>query len=154
MNGRRPLSPQPNPTPYPTPPPQPHPHRRELWLECARRAFEGLDADSDGRLTVDSLIATLRAKLPAAEVDYAVEDALVEAGYAGALSRADGSGDQRWSAVCGRASAADWGGGRRGGDGGGGEPVQRSKVFMTRKTPAVPSWHLPHQATHERAHAH
>lgn len=57
---------------------------RELWLECARRAFEGMDADSDGRLTVDNLIATLRAKLPAAEVDYAVEDALVEAGYADA----------------------------------------------------------------------
>lgn len=48
-----------------------------------------MDADSDGRLTVDNLIATLRAKLPAAEVDYAVEDALVEAGYAGGrLTRA------------------------------------------------------------------
>ena len=57
---------------------------RELWLECARRAFAGLDADADGRLTVDALIGTLRAKLPAAEVDYAVEDALVEAGYADA----------------------------------------------------------------------
>ncbi|KAL4853803.1 Calcium-dependent protein kinase 34 [Chlorella vulgaris] len=57
---------------------------RELWLECARRAFAGLDSDSDGRLSVESLIGTLRRKLPAAEVDYAVEDALVEAGYADA----------------------------------------------------------------------
>lgn len=59
------------------------PAHRELWLECARRAFAGLDGDSDGRLSVEALIGTLRAKLPAAEVDYAVEDALVEAGYAG-----------------------------------------------------------------------
>lgn len=57
---------------------------RDLWLECARRAFEGLDSNSDGRLKVESLLGTLRAKLPAAEVDYAVEDALVEAGYADA----------------------------------------------------------------------
>jgi hypothetical protein len=56
---------------------------RDLWLECARRAFAGLDADSDGRLSVESLIGALRDKLPAAEVDYAVEDALLEAGYAG-----------------------------------------------------------------------
>lgn len=56
---------------------------RELWLECARRAFEGLAADADGRLRVEALIGALRGKLPAAEVDYAVEDALVEAGYAG-----------------------------------------------------------------------
>lgn len=56
---------------------------RDLWLECARRAFAGLDADSDGRLSVETLIGTLRDKLPATEVDYAVEDALVEAGYAG-----------------------------------------------------------------------
>lgn len=34
---------------------------------------------------METLIGTLRDKLPAAEVDYAVEDALVEAGYAGAL---------------------------------------------------------------------
>lgn len=59
-------------------------NNRDLWLECARRAFAGLDADSDGRLSVETLIATLRDKLPATEVDYAVEDALVEAGYADA----------------------------------------------------------------------
>lgn len=57
---------------------------RELWLECARRAFEGLAAGPDnGRLPVEALIGALRGKLPAAEVDYAVEDALLEAGYAG-----------------------------------------------------------------------
>ncbi|GAB4813440.1 hypothetical protein N2152v2_000486 [Parachlorella kessleri] len=57
---------------------------RELWLECARRAFASLDANSDGRLSLDAVLATLRSKLPADEVDYAVEDALVEAGYADA----------------------------------------------------------------------
>ncbi|PSC74049.1 Calcium-dependent kinase 29 [Micractinium conductrix] len=57
--------------------------KRDLWLECARRAFEGLEgsAAASGKLSVDALMATLRDKLPAQEVDYAVEDALLEAGY-------------------------------------------------------------------------
>ena len=76
---------------------------RDLWLECARRAFAGLDANSDGRLSVETLIATLRDKLPATEVDYAVEDALVEAGYAGGC----GWGEQ-WEAEAGKVGASCW----------------------------------------------
>ncbi len=64
-------------------PPRPAPPCRELWLECARRAFAGLCSNSGGRLRLDAVLSTLRSKLPADEVDYAVEDALVEAGYAG-----------------------------------------------------------------------
>ena len=56
----------------------------EAWLECARRAFADLDRASAGRLSVDDLVAALRAKLPPAEVDFAVEDALLEAGQADA----------------------------------------------------------------------
>ncbi|KFM26919.1 Calcium-dependent protein kinase 29 [Auxenochlorella protothecoides] len=57
---------------------------RDLWLECARRAFSGLDTDKDGRVDADALLSVLRSKLPAAEVDYAVEHAMVEAGHADA----------------------------------------------------------------------
>lgn len=59
---------------------------RDLWLECARRAFEGLDAAGGGRLPATSLVTVLRGRLPVAEVDAAVEDALVEAGLADAES--------------------------------------------------------------------
>lgn len=53
---------------------------RELWLECARRAFMDLDVNSDGKLTAEDIIAKLRDKLPAEEVDFAVEDAFLDAG--------------------------------------------------------------------------
>jgi Ca2+-binding EF-hand superfamily protein len=53
---------------------------RELWLECARRAFVDLDSNSDGKLTAEDIIAKLRDKLPAEEVDFAVEDAFLAAG--------------------------------------------------------------------------
>ena len=56
---------------------------REQWLECCRRAFGGLERDSAGRVTSTSLLEGLRSRLPAAEIEYAVEDALIEAGYAG-----------------------------------------------------------------------
>ena len=72
---------------------------RNLWLECARRAFQGLDADRDGRINADQLLAVLKSKLPAAEVDYAVERALVEAGYAGEESW--GERRRGWEYVCG-----------------------------------------------------
>ncbi len=39
-----------------------------------------------GRVTGASLLDGLRSRLPAAEIEYAVEDALVEAGYAGKAS--------------------------------------------------------------------
>ena len=43
--------------------------------------FEGFDGANG--LTIQRLMTVLREKLPAAEVDYAVEDALVDAGYKG-----------------------------------------------------------------------
>jgi hypothetical protein len=55
----------------------------EMWLECARAAFEGLDADSDGRVAPAALLAALRAKLPPDEVDAALEDALAAGGPSG-----------------------------------------------------------------------
>ena len=63
---------------------RPAPPRRELWLEGARRAFAALaGGEGAGTLKLDAILGALRSKLPADEVDYAVEDALVEAGYAG-----------------------------------------------------------------------
>ncbi|BDA49651.1 probable calcium-dependent protein kinase 17 at N-terminal half [Coccomyxa sp. Obi] len=52
---------------------------REQWLAAAHKVFEGLDGANG--LTIQRLMTVLREKLPAAEVEYAVEDALVEAGY-------------------------------------------------------------------------
>ncbi|KDD75667.1 hypothetical protein H632_c560p0 [Helicosporidium sp. ATCC 50920] len=58
---------------------------RDLFLDSARRAFEGLGADeASGRLSTDALLGVLRSRLPETEVDWAVEDALVGAGYADA----------------------------------------------------------------------
>lgn len=57
-------------------------NNRDLWLECAKRAFADLDTNSDGKLTASELLSNLKAKLPAAEVDYALEDALLDAGQA------------------------------------------------------------------------
>jgi len=54
---------------------------REQWLAAARKVFEGLDGAHG--LTIQRLMTVLRNKLPAAEVEYAVEDALVDAGYKG-----------------------------------------------------------------------
>lgn len=39
--------------------------------------------DGANGLTIQRLMTVLREKLPAAEVEYAVEDALVDAGYKG-----------------------------------------------------------------------
>lgn len=55
---------------------------REQWLAAAQKVFKSLDTQSNG-LTMDRLMCVLREKLPAAEVEYAVEDALVDAGYKG-----------------------------------------------------------------------
>lgn len=57
---------------------------RDLWLQCAERAFAALDTDKDGKLSSKELIAMLRSKLPAHEVDWALEDMMIEAGYADA----------------------------------------------------------------------
>ena len=56
-------------------------HAREVWLEAVKRVFEGLELSSDGTVTAEALVSTLRNKLPADQVDYALEDALLEAGY-------------------------------------------------------------------------
>ena len=55
---------------------------REQWLAAAQKVFQSLDSKSNG-LTMERLMRVLREKLPAAEVEYAVEDALVDAGYKG-----------------------------------------------------------------------
>lgn len=55
-------------------------NNKELWIECAKQAFEGLDSSDTGHITTQKLINSLRQKLPEDELDYAVEDALVEAG--------------------------------------------------------------------------
>ena len=62
------------------------PECREQWLEAARRAFAELDAGAAGVLRSGQLLELLRRKLPAVEVEYAVEDALLQAGHAGQLS--------------------------------------------------------------------
>ena len=45
--------------------------------------FADLEGDSQGKVSSAALINLVREKVPSSEVDYAVEDALVEAGYAG-----------------------------------------------------------------------
>jgi hypothetical protein len=57
---------------------------REQWLAAARKVFEGLDGANG--LTSQKLLEVLREKIPSAEVDYAVEDALLDAGYKGVPS--------------------------------------------------------------------
>lgn len=56
---------------------------RELWLEAAKKVFADFEMASGGRISSAALTSIIRDKLPSAEVEYAVEDALVEAGYAG-----------------------------------------------------------------------
>ena len=55
-------------------------NNKDLWIECAKKAFEGLDASATGKISAETIVNSLRKKLPDDEVDYAVEDAMVEAG--------------------------------------------------------------------------
>ena len=55
---------------------------KELWLECAKRAFQDLDKEAQGRINAEALVSSLRSKLPDDEIDFAMEDALAEAGIA------------------------------------------------------------------------
>lgn len=55
-------------------------NNKDLWIECARRAFEDLDSRSAGHITVENIVSSLRNKLPEEEINYAVENALVESG--------------------------------------------------------------------------
>lgn len=57
---------------------------RDMWLSCVERTFACLDTDRNGQISTRSLVELLRDKLPASEVEWALEDALVEAGYADA----------------------------------------------------------------------
>eukprot|EP00891_Asterochloris_glomerata_P009509 jgi/Astpho2/9509/Aster-x0393 len=57
---------------------------QDQWLEYAAIAFSTLDADTNGRISAADLMRMLGSKLPEHEVEYAVEDALVDAGYADA----------------------------------------------------------------------
>jgi len=60
---------------------------RDLWLTAAQRVFADLGGDAsapDSSISPSALVEALRAKLPAAAVDYAVEDALLDAGLADA----------------------------------------------------------------------
>jgi len=47
----------------------------ELYAEAARRTFQNLDTNGDGQVCVEDITAMLAAKLPAAEVAPAVEEA-------------------------------------------------------------------------------
>ena len=55
-------------------------NNKDLWIECARRAFEDLDSRSAGHITVENIVSSLRDKLPEEEINYAVENALVDSG--------------------------------------------------------------------------
>ena len=57
---------------------------RDQWLECARAAFASMDSAETGHITSSQLVSLLSPKLPAEEVEHAVEDALMEAGCGGA----------------------------------------------------------------------
>jgi len=56
-------------------------NQTERWFRCARRAFADLDSDKDGLVSTEDMVALLRHKLPPAEVEQAVRQALVEAAH-------------------------------------------------------------------------
>lgn len=59
----------------------------DLWLAAAQRVFADLGGDAatpGSSISPAGLVDALRAKLPAAAVEYAVEDALLDAGLADA----------------------------------------------------------------------
>lgn len=56
---------------------------RDQWLDCARAAFAAVDSAEKGHISSGQLINLISSKLPAEEVEHAVEDALLEAGCGG-----------------------------------------------------------------------
>jgi serine/threonine protein kinase/Ca2+-binding EF-hand superfamily protein len=54
-------------------------NNKELWIECARKAFQELDNSGAGSISIEKLLRNLGNKIPDEEVDFAVEDALVDA---------------------------------------------------------------------------
>lgn len=61
---------------------------RDQWLECARAAFASVDASEKGHISSGQLINLISSKLPAEEVEHAVEQALMEAGCGGVPTQA------------------------------------------------------------------
>eukprot|EP00884_Botryococcus_braunii_P014384 jgi/Botrbrau1/22947/Bobra.0030s0022.1 len=59
-------------------------HNKELWLEACKRVFADLDSNKNNALKSEDLVKHLREKLPQAEIDCAVENALQSAGHADA----------------------------------------------------------------------
>jgi calcium-dependent protein kinase len=104
--------------------------RAEAWLRGARAAFAGLDADADGRVSSEDMVALLRHKLPPSEIDAAVRQALAEGarreggsahgGSAGGSAHG-GAGSAHGGA--GSAGASAHGGAARGGAGAGAPPA-------------------------------
>ena len=56
---------------------------RDQWLQCAQAAFASMDSGDKGHIKSSQLVSLLGTKLPAEEVEHAVEDALMEAGCGG-----------------------------------------------------------------------
>lgn len=72
-------------------------NRVEDWLTIAHRAFASLDTDSDGCLSVQDIMASLKAKLPSDELRLTVQQAMADAGQEGESC----TGDRRVAAaVC------------------------------------------------------
>ena len=70
------------------------PLRSDIWLAAAQRVFADLGGDASApgsSISPAGLVEALRTKLPAAAVEYAVEDALLDAGLADAEAL-DGEG--------------------------------------------------------------
>lgn len=61
---------------------------RDQWLDCARVAFSSVDAAEKGHISSGQLVNLISSKLPAEEVEHAVEQALMEAGCAGEVLHA------------------------------------------------------------------
>lgn len=53
-------------------------NNREMWLECVRQTFANLDSDQDGIISSAELMRMLRNKLPDADIDLAVEEAMIQ----------------------------------------------------------------------------
>lgn len=52
---------------------------KDTWLECVKNAFESMDKDQDGALSIEDIMSSIREKLPnSCEIDAAVEQACAE----------------------------------------------------------------------------
>ena len=62
---------------------------RDQWLDCARAAFVSVDGAEKGHISSGQLVSLISSKLPAEEVEHAVEQALMEAGCGGMYTTGD-----------------------------------------------------------------